>query len=773
MSKENKSKKFRFLPWVWVLLHAPLLAFYLVLLLSGSGALGSLPSFEELEDPRFNLASVIYSSDGEVLGKYYIENRVNVDYRALPVHLIDALISTEDERFYSHSGIDAEALGRVIKGVLTGNRKGGGSTITQQLAKLLFHEKPSGMAERVLQKFKEWVIAIKLEKSYTKTEILALYLNRADFGRQAFGIQSAARIYFDKSVHDLSLSEAATLVGMLKAPGNYDPINHPEANQSRRNVVLGQMVKNKKIERTTQDSIADLPVITDYSKLRERIRKSVYGQGELAPYFLNELRKDLDLWCDQHINPATGKPFDVYRDGLRIHTTIDARMQRYAEKAMKEHMQELQASFFKRKKGKKNAPFSFRLSEKQREDIIWQGIRRSDRYRILKEQGKSDDQIKKVFDTPVEMTVFSWQGNRDTVMSPKDSVIYYKYFLQNGLMSLDPHTGHIKAWVGGIDIQHFKYDHVRAGKRNSESNKILPGGGRQVGSTFKPFVYALAMEEGVSPCKLVPNVRVCIEEGLEKPWCPDNSGDYKEGKMITLREALANSINYVSALLMKQYGPHAVVNMARRVGITAPLEPTPSLCLGTADVSVYEMTSAFGTFFNQGMHVSPMMMTRIEDRNGNILAEFSPERKEVMSAESAWLTVQLLKGVVLSGTAIRLRYKYKFTEPIAGKTGTTQNNSDGWFIGGTPDLVTGVWTGAEDRSVHFYSTALGQGANMALPVWALYMRQVYDDPSITISRGDFPKPESMADISMDCAQELKEQREAMQQGGTQNINFDQ
>ena len=749
---KSKLPKFRFvaLKWVWLLVLSPILGFYLILGLASVGLFGALPGFEELEDPRFNLASVIYSSDGEVLGKYYIENRTNVDFKDFPPHLISALISTEDERFYAHSGIDAEALARVVKGIATGKSKGGGSTITQQLAKLLFHNERGGKIKRVLQKFKEWVIALKLERSYTKQEILTLYLNRADFGRQAFGIQSAAKIYFDKHVRDLSIEEAAALVGMLKAPGNYDPVRKPEANQKRRNVVFGQMVKNKALSPEKADSLSNIPVVADLTRLKERVRKSVYGQGELAGYFLNELKKDLNVWCSNHINPATGKPFNLYRDGLKVYTTIDSRMQRYAEQAVKQHLSELQKDFYRHKKGRRNAPFSPSLSDEQVKSIVLQGIKRSDRYRTMKAEGASEAEINKAFNTPVEMTVFSWNGPIDTVMTPRDSVIYYKYFLQNGMMSMDPHTGHVKAWVGGIDIQHFKYDHVRAGSESEDGKRIVPAGGRQVGSTFKPLVYALAMEERRSPCDLVPNTRVCIEEGLDRPWCPDNSGDYKVNRMITLREALANSVNYVSAMLMKEYGPQATIDLARKLGITAAIPESPSICLGTADISVFEMVGAFSTFFNEGVYCKPFMLTRIEDKNGNTLAVFSPERREALSAETAFLTVQLMRGVVLQGTAQRLRYRYKFTEPIAGKTGTTQNNSDGWFIGATPDLVTGVWVGAEDRSVRFTYTSNGQGANTALPIYGYYMNKLYEDSTIQVSTDKFERREQPLKIEIDC-----------------------
>jgi len=544
---------------------------------------------------------------------------------------------------------------------------------------------------------------------------------------------------------------------MLQAPTAYDPLRRIERHTKRRTVVFGQMLKNDVISREQFDSLCLVPVVDDQQALVDRIKKNQFGQGEMAPYFVAELRKDLDVWCKNNLNPATGKPYNLFTDGLRIHTTLDSRVQRHAEAAVNQHMKDLQALFFQRKKGKKNAPFSHTLKESDVEDLVWRAMKNSERYRSLKNAGKSDSEIRRAFDVPTEMTIFSWDGEIDTVMTPRDSVIYYRWFLQTGLMAMDPHSGHVKAWVGGIDFSHFKYDHVRAGKLDAATNTILPGGGRQVGSTFKPFVYALAMEEGRSPCELVPNVKVCIEEWVDKPWCPRNSGKYKDGEMVSLREALAHSVNTVSALLMKQYGPHAVANMAKRLGITSQIDPVPSIALGTSDISVYEMTAAFSTFFNNGVRVSPIFLTRIEDKNGNLLAQFTPERREVMSEKTAYLTLQLLKGVVLSGTAGRLRSQFKFTEPVAGKTGTTQNNSDGWFMGGTPDLVTGVWTGAEDRSVHFTSTADGQGARMAMPIWGIFMRKVYDDKRIKLNRGDFSAPEGMFEGGFNCQELIGEE----------------
>jgi len=770
MVQSKKSKETnRWKIWLWLVVFSPLIMLLLIFAMASLGVFGPLPTFEELENPKSNQASVVYSIEGKELGKYYIENRTNVAYEEISPNVFNALIATEDERFYKHSGIDAEALARVAKGILMRESKGGGSTITQQLAKLLFHDRPKSKLERVFQKFKEWVIALRLERNYTKKEIITMYLNIADFGHNIFGISSASKIYFDKKPIDLSINEASMLVGLLKAPTRYSPIKNPERCKTRRNTVLMQQVKNKFLTREQYEVLKDEPVILDYQSLNKRIEKNTYGYGDLAPYFMEELKKDLLAWSNQHINPQTGKPYNIYKDGLRIYTTIDYKMQSYAEQAVKEYMPELQDKFFRSKKGKKNAPFSYDLKQEEIEKIIQQAIKRSDGYKKMKEEGMSEEEIQRVFNTPVPMKVFSWRGERDTVLSPRDSIIYHKYFLHNGVLAMNPHTGHVKAWVGGIDFRYFKYDHVRAGRYDKKTKSVLPAGGRQVGSTFKPFVYALAMMEGRSPCEQLPNVRVCIEKGVDKPWCPDNSGNYKEGSMVTMREALANSINYISALLMKQYGPHAVVNLVRKMGITSPIEPVPSICLGTPDVSVIEMVGAFSTFFNKGIYTRPIFLLRIEDKNGSVLQEFTTERREVMNEESAYLMIELLKGVVLQGTAGRLRSRYKFTAPVAGKTGTTQNNSDGWFIGGTPDLVCGVWTGAEDRSVHFYSTAEGQGANMALPIWAIFMKKVYDDTDIVLNRGDFEKPATPITIELNC----KEYNASLWEEQRNNdVNFD-
>lgn len=760
MAKKQGKRKFRILIGIIVLVLSPFLLIGTMMGLAAAGAFGKLPDFKELEDPKSNLASEVYSYDGKLLGKFYIENRSNIRYEDINPVMIDALISTEDKRYYKHAGIDAEAIMRVVKGVITMKSKGGGSTITQQLAKLLFHDKPKSRWERVLQKFKEWVIALKLERSYTKKEIVTMYLNQADFGHNIYGISTASKIFFDKTPATLETQQAALLVGLLKAPTAYSPIKNPERCKNRRNTVLELMVKNRKLSKEDSEKFKKKPLIEDEVKMAERVDKNTYGHGDLAPYFLEELKKDLLLWCETHENPATKKPYNLYKDGLRIYTTIDSRYQKYAEQAVNEYLPELQDLFFKKKKGKKNAPFDPYMKADKIEELIRAGMKNSDRYRGMKEAGKSEKEIADAFNTPVKMKVFSWRGDIDTVMSPRDSVIYYKFFLQNGMMAMDPHTGYIKAWVGGINFRHFKYDHVRAGVRDKEGKKVIAGGGRQVGSTFKPFVYMLAMDAQRSPCEQVPNVDVCIEQTMQKPWCPSNSGTYKEGQMVTLREALANSINKVSALLIKQYGPEAVVRYCKKLGMVHEIPAAPSIALGTADLSVYEMVGAYGTFFNKGKYIEPTFLLRVEDKGGNILQDFTQniEKRQVFSEETAWLMVQLMKGVVLQGTAGRLRSKYKFKEAVAGKTGTTQNNSDGWFMGATPDVVAGVWTGAEDRSVHFMSTADGQGANMALPVWALFMRKVYDDKSILINRGDFEKPRSEMRVEMNCNEYFEEQR---------------
>jgi penicillin-binding protein 1A len=727
---------------IWLVVLSPIILLTVILYLTSVGFFGALPSFEELESPKNNLATEIISSDGVTLGKYFFENRSKVTYDEISPKLVQALIATEDIRFREHSGIDVRALLRAIKGQLSGSSSGGASTITQQLAKMLFTKTPASGFERVMQKFKEWIIAVKLERQYTKDEILTMYLNRFDFINNAVGIKSAAQIYFNTTPAELSLQESAMLVGMLKNPSLYNPNRRAELTESRRNVVLSQMNKYNFISETTFDSISALPIVLDF-------KKASHNEG-LAPYLREYLRGELKNWCDNN-QKADGSNYNLYTDGLKIYTTINSKMQQYAEEAVQVHMSSLQDDFFTHWKGYSNAPFPKEFDKKQIDNILELGMKRSERYRKLKENNVSLSEIKKVFREKVPMSVFSWKGEIDTIMSPMDSIRYYKYFIHSGMMSMEPNTGHVKAYVGGINYKHFKYDHVKVGKR-------------QVGSTFKPFLYALALQEGYSPCFEVPNVPVVFEKeqwGLpEKDWVPRNSDDKYEGLIMNLKFGLANSVNTITAYIMKQFGPHSVLDLAMKMGITSDLSPVPSICLGTFDLSVYEMVGAYSTFVNKGIWTEPIIVERIEDNNGILLQEFSPKTNEAMSEKTADLMVRMLQGVVdgvynpradvTMGTGVRLRRKYKFENEIGGKTGTTQNNSDGWFMGITPNLVTGVWSGNEDRSVHFRTTFYGQGANMALPIWAEYMNRVYSD---TTSLGVYPEkfdiPQSI-DLISDC-----------------------
>lgn len=752
-SKSGSTNNKKYILITWGIVFAPVLFLFLFISLTAFELMGELPDVEELQNPKNNLASIVYSSDNRVLGKFYKENRVNCTFKELSPNLVNALIATEDARFYEHSGVDLRALFRSVSGLLTGNMSaGGGSTITQQLSKMQFSGMPKNKLARIVQKFKEWIISIKLERLYTKEEIMTMYLNKFDFLNLAVGIKSASQIYFNTTPDKLTLPQAAMLVGMAKNPSLFNPRRFEERTQQRRNVVLSQMKKYGYITQTKYDSVKVLPLKLDF-------KSEDHNEG-LATYFREYLRDNfLKEWCNTH-KKENGKPYDIYRDGLKIYTTIDSRMQQYAEEAATEQMQFLQGKFFKEKK--KNFPFAWNVSKDEIKNIMNSSIHRSDRYKALKAAGKSEDEITKVFNTPVKMRVFSWRGEVDTTLSPYDSIRYYKSFLQCGFMAMEPQTGYIKAWVGGINHEHFKYDHVKVGRR-------------QVGSTFKPFVYALAIQEGFSPCYQIPNVRTCITTEDGKEWCPDNSaGEEKfEGKPQTLKLALAMSINYISAALMKQFGPRAVVNLARRMGVTAPLDPVPSLCLGSADISVYEMVGANSTFANQGTYVQPIFVTRIEDKNGKVLEEFVPNTDEVFNEEKAYVMCELMKGVVLYGTGCELRYKYKLNNPIAGKTGTTQNNSDGWFIGMTPDLVAGAWVGGEDRSVHFNTMEYGQGARMALPIWGKFFTRVYADKTIKLSKGDFFRPAHMAEIELDCSKYDKENQSIIDDLSGEKDPFDQ
>jgi penicillin-binding protein 1A len=738
---QEQQKVKKYVKMLWGILAAVVLGTFLMFAGFSLGLFGFMPSFDELENPQTYLASEIYSVDSALLGTYYIENRSRVSYRDISPELINALIATEDVRFRKHSGIDVKALGRVFFGAVTVQDKGGGSTITQQLAKNLFpRDDNQNFLELAFRKFKEWVIAVKLERHYSKDEIITMYLNKFDFLNLAVGIKSAARIYFSTAPANLDLLQSATLVGMVKNPSLYNPVRRPDLTLQRRNTVLRQMVKYGYLEQAQADTLFDKPLDLAFQRVDHNIGT--------ATYFKEYLRGELMRWCSTHLKPD-GTPYDLYRDGLRIYTTIDSRMQKYAEEAVTEHMGgEIQPKFFKHWKGRDNAPFVFENNIAEEIDKIMQtSMRRSDRYRGLKRSGADEDSIQRSFSTPIPMTVFSWDGDIDTVLSPMDSIRYYKFFLNAGLMSIDPPTGQVRAYVGGIDYRYFKYDHVVQSKR-------------QVGSTFKPFLYTLAMQEGAangefSPCTEVPNIQVSIELPDGTYWSPRNSSDEMEGQMVTLKYALAHSINWVSAYLMKRFSPQAVIQMARKMGITADIPAVPAIALGTPDISLYEMVGAMNTFVNDGIHVTPYFITHIEDKYGNIIEMFHPESNEAMDEQTAYLMLNLMQGVVETGTGRRLRYFYGLNNEIAGKTGTTQNQSDGWFMGLTPQLTTGVWVGAEERSVHFRTIEMGQGARLALPIWGIYMKKVYADTSLHILPKPFPLPSVPITVPLDCENQNK------------------
>ncbi|MDE1205385.1 penicillin-binding protein 1A [Tenacibaculum larymnensis] len=737
---EKKTTNFsKYIKWFWGIILGGFLFISLLFLLASWGVFGVLPTFEELENPENNLATEIISSDGKTLGKYAVENRTPIKYKDIPESMVKALVATEDERFYEHSGIDFRGTARAI--LKPGS--GGASTITQQLAKMLFTKKASrNIFKRVLQKVKEWVVAVKLERQYTKEEIITMYLNKYDFLNQAVGVRSAARIYFGKEPKELDVEESAMLVGMLKNSSLFNPLRRKEMVKQRRNVVLKQMTRNEFITQQQKDSLQKLG-------LGLNINREGHSDG-LATYFREHLRSILKEWVKEHPKP-NGEEYNIYRDGLKIYTTIDSRMQKYAEEAVYEHIANLQTYFDKEQKRNKNAPF-YDINKKEIEKIIRRAKQNSDRYKRMKAAGKSEKEIDKVFNTATDMRIFTWKGERDTVMTPYDSIRHYKYFLRSGLVSIEPQTGHIKAWVGGINHRYFKYDAVEQQKR-------------QVGSTFKPFVYATAINQlKMSPCDKLPNTPYTIPKekyGMPEDWTPKNAGG-KYGGELTLKEALAKSINVITAQLIDKVSPINVVRLAESSGITSKLEANPSIALGAIDLSLLEMVSAYSTFANKGLRVSPLMITRIEDKNGTVLEEFVPETKEVLSEESAYVILDLMQGVTRLGSGARLRstwtsggdavtgFPYKFTNPIAGKTGTTQNQSDGWFMGIVPNLATGVWTGGEDRATHFAGLRYGQGATMSLPTWAIFMRKCYEDKTLDISQESFEKPKDIS-INLDCS----------------------
>ncbi len=737
-----------YIKWFWIAILGGASAIILLFLFASWGVFGALPSFEELENPEHNLATEVISIDGVTLGKYFKENRTPVKFKDLPDNLIKALVATEDERFYEHSGIDFKATLRAVAKL---GKDGGGSTITQQFAKLLVTgEGSKNIVQRIGQKAKEYVIAIHLERQYTKQEILTMYLNKYDFLNLAVGIRSASRIYFGKEPMDLKVSESAMLVGMLKNASYYNPLRREQLVKDRRNTVLGQMFKNEFITEVQKDSLQQ-------KGLELNVNREEHSDGS-ATYFREYLRDYMKTWIKNNPKPD-GTQYDLHRDGLKIFVTIDSRMQQYAEEAMKEHLSNLQRIFFKEQKRNKTAPF-YDIDSKQIAITMEQAMKRSNRWIRMKLNGASEKEIKASFQEKTAMKVFSWKGEIDTIMSPFDSIKYYKHFLRSGLLSIEPQSGHVKAWVGGIDYKYFQFDAVKQQKR-------------QVGSTFKPFVYATAINQlNLSPCDKFPNTPYTIPKekyGMPEDWTPVNSGG-KYGGELTLKQALAGSVNVITAKLIDMVRPENVVTLAKSAGIESEIPPVPAIALGSVDLSLYEMVGAYTTFANKGLRVEPIMLLKIEDKNGTVLEQFIPNSKEVLSEESAYVVINLLEGVTESGSGIRLRtqsgsypdnvvtgYPYKFTNPIAGKTGTTQNQSDGWFMGIVPNLATGVWVGAEDRATHFAGITYGQGASMALPIWALYYQKLYADTTLNISQEKFEKPKNLSiDINCDDVNETDE-----------------
>jgi len=724
--------------WRWFAFS--MLSFFLFFIATTLGYFGDMPSFEDLENPESNVATEIISADGVTLGKFYNENRTPIKYQDLPKHLVDALVSTEDERFYQHSGIDAR---RTVGAALKLGANGGASTLTQQLAKLLFHGEGSKFKPfRIIQKVKEWIIAVKLERYYTKNEIIAMYLNKADFVNTAVGIRSASKVYFRKEPKNLTIDEGAMLVGMLTNPSLYNPVRRPEKVRKRRNVVLGQMVRNGKLSEMAKDTLERKPIALDF-------QPESHKDG-LATYFREYLREYMKNWVKEYKKPDGGE-YDIYADGLKIYTTIDSRIQEYAEEAVQAHMKNLQEEFFDQQKDNKNAPF-VNITDVETQKLIETAMRNSERWRVMKELDKSDAEIKASFKVKTKMKVFSWRGEIDTVMTPLDSIRYYKHFLQAGLMSMEPQTGHVKAWVGGINYKYFQYDHVGQGAR-------------QVGSTFKPFVYATVIDQlNMSPCDTIVDGPFMIRKGrhhVTEDWEPRNS-DHQYRGMVTLKKALAMSINTVSAKLIDKVGPEPVVELTQKLGVKAQIPLQPSIALGAVEITVHDMVAAYSTFANQGVYVKPQFIDRIEDKNGVRLFEPTPESHDVLSKDVAFAVIKLLEGVTESGSGVRLRtqsggngdrrwtgYPYMFTNPIAGKTGTSQNQSDGWFIGMVPNLVTGVWVGCEDRSARFKSITYGQGATAALPIWGYMMKKCYEDPELKISKDPFERPDNL-NIKVDC-----------------------
>jgi penicillin-binding protein 1A len=734
ISKVSKNDIKRYNWYLWRLVIAGFAFFVIMILLVAFQIFGPLPSFRELENPKSDQASEVISSDKQVIGKYYVKNRTSVTYKQLSPNVVNALIATEDTRFYQHSGIDFQRTFSIVLYNLIG-KKQGGSTITQQLALNLFSERSHNPFKRIIQKLQEWITAVKLERNYTKEEILTLYFNTVDFGAyNTYGISSASRTYFNTTPDKLTPDQAALLVGMINGPGIYNPINHPENALKRRNFVLRRMDEEGFLSAGQAEEYKQKPLGLNF-------RPIDHNDG-MATYFRAVLKKEVQkLLIDKSILKPDGvTPYDLDRDGLKIYTTIDATMQQYAEEAQQEYMKKLQGQFNSHWKG-----ISLWKSIPTFKSLLDKGMRRSDRYIYLKQIGKSDDEIKEDFNTPAKMNLFTWHGDIDTVMKPMDSIVYCKMMLRNALMSMDPTTGYIKAWVGGTNFEHFKYDQVKMGTR-------------QVGSTAKPFTYAVAVENGFSPCMQVANEPITISYD-NQVWSPRSSPTETVPGVITLRTALARSQNWVTAYVMNEVKPKPVAELIKKMGIKSPVPEVPSICLGTFDASVFDMTGAYSAFANEGLWTEPTYLLRIEDKNGNVLYNNSPKVVQALNPETAYVMTYMLKGVIDEGTGYRLRRDYHIMNPIGGKTGTTNDNSDGWFIGITPQLVTGIWTGCEDRDIHFRSTRLGEGANTALPIFAGYMKRVYANTALGIKKNvDFVPPKSGVSITLDCGAYSQQQK---------------
>lgn len=748
VTQHNMSLTTKWMLWLWGILVAGIIAIVVIFWMITQGMLGYLPPLDELQNPKNKFATEIISSDMQLLGRYYRnENRVSVEYTDISPYMIDALIATEDIRFYDHTGVDLKSLMRAI---IKLGKAGGGSTLTQQLAKQLWSPRANNIFERALQKPIEWVIATKLERLYSKEEILTMYLNQFDFLYNAVGIKSAAQVYFSTTPADLKIEEAAMLVGMCKNPSLYNPRRRLENALNRRNTVLSQMCKYEYITEQVCDSLQALPIELKYQSVdhkqgiapyfREHLRqvltakepkRSNYSEWNMLQYEIDKRQwneNPLYGFCQKNHKPD-GTPYDLYQDGLRIYTTLDSRMQQYAEEAVMEHMQDLQKSFFKEKRRKSYAPFAQELTTEEIDAIMNRSMRQTDRYRALKKSGLSEKEIQQVFATPVAMQVFSYDGMIDTTMTPMDSIRWNKHYLRCGFMSMDAHTGAVKAYVGGPNFANFQYDMVSSGRR-------------QVGSTIKPYLFTLAMDEGMWPCDSTVNDSITLYDAQGEAWTPRDDHHANQGEMVTLNWGLEKSSNWITAYLMSLFTPEQLVKMMRSFGIEGQLDPVVSLCLGPCEVSVREMVDAYTTFPNKGIRVDPLIVTRIEDNNGNVLASFTPKTHEIISETTSYKMIYMLRNVMDHGTGVRARFKYGLKAPMGGKTGTSQNHSDGWFVGFTPSLVSGVWVGGEDRSIHFDNMSAGQGANMALPIWAIYMQKVYADEELGYDKEEeFDVPE--------------------------------